>query len=86
MTGPYDPNHPPPPYEAPFPRTTSGLAIAGFVCSFLCGLLGLILSIVALSEIKKSDRLLGGEGLAIAGIVISLASMVLAIVLRLGAS
>lgn len=54
---------------------TNGLAIAGFVCSivgwFCCGItsiIGLILSIVALSQIKNRQE--GGKGLAIAGIVI----------------
>ena len=54
---------------------TNGLAVAGFVCSivgwFCCGItsiIGVILSIVALSQIKNRQE--GGKGLAIAGIVI----------------
>ena len=50
---------------------TSGMAIAGFVLSFLCSLLGLIFSIIGLSQVNKSNGTLGGKGLAIAGIVIS---------------
>jgi len=53
-------------------QRTSGLAIAGFVCSFFCGLLGLILSILGLSEISRSNGTVKGRGLAIAGIVISI--------------
>ena len=34
-------------------RKYNGLAIAGFICSFLVSLLGLILSIVGLNQIKK---------------------------------
>src|SRR5262245_51198827 len=43
---------------------TSGLAIAGFVLAFFCGLLGLIFSAMALSEIKKSNGTVTGEGFA----------------------
>jgi hypothetical protein len=49
----------------------SGLAIAGFICAFFCGVLGLIFSLVALQKIKASDGWLTGRGLAIAGVVIS---------------
>lgn len=56
---------------------TSGKAIAGFVLSFFCSIAGLILSWMALDEIKKSGGTLKGEGLAIAGIVISVLWMVL---------
>lgn len=46
-------------------RKYNGLAIAGFICSFLVSLLGLILSIVGLNQIKKQGG--KGKGLAIAG-------------------
>ncbi len=49
--------------------TTNGLAIAGFVLAFFMPLVGLVLSIVGLTQIKKRHQ--NGEGLAIAGIVIS---------------
>lgn len=45
----------------------NGLAIAGFICSFLVSLPGLILSIVGLNQIKKQGG--KGKGLAIALIV-----------------
>lgn len=66
------------------PQATSGLAIAGFVCAFLCSILGLILSIMAKSEIAKSNGRLGGEGLATAGIVISIVGMVIGLIYGLG--
>jgi hypothetical protein len=49
-------------------KETNGLAIAGFVCSFLIPLIGLILSIIGL---KKSKELNDGKGLSTAGIIIS---------------
>jgi hypothetical protein len=55
------------PYSQP---KTNGLAIAGFVCAFLLSLVGLILSIIALNQINKSNGMQKGKGLAIAGIVI----------------
>lgn len=55
-------------------QKTNGMAIAGFVLSFFCGLLGLIFSAVALSQIGKTGE--GGKGLAIAGIVISVVSFI----------
>lgn len=59
------------------PTRTSGLAIAGFVCSFFCGLLGLILSILGRNECKRSNGTIGGDGLALAGIIISSVSLVI---------
>lgn len=59
----------------PAPQKTNGLAIAGFVCSFFCGILGIIFGIIALSQIKKTNG--GGKGLAIAGICLGAASIVI---------
>jgi len=57
---------------------TSGLAIAslvlgvlGFVCFGTTALVGLVLGIVALGRINKSQGRLGGRGLAFAGICVS---------------
>jgi type II secretory pathway pseudopilin PulG len=50
---------------------TSGMAIAGFVLSFFCSLLGLIFSILGYNECKKSLGAVKGQGLALAGIIIS---------------
>ena len=51
---------------------TSGLAIAGFVVSFFgwFGIVGFILSLVALNQIKNSNGTKRGRGLAIAGAII----------------
>jgi hypothetical protein len=58
------------------PQRTSGMAIAGFVLSFFCSLLGLIFSIMGHNEVKRSDGMVGGGGLAIAGIAISAVGLV----------
>jgi hypothetical protein len=76
MAAPYPPYPPYPPGRPPVAQT-SGLAIAGFVCSFFCGLLGLILSIMGRNECLRSGGMIRGEGLALAGIIISSISLVL---------
>jgi hypothetical protein len=55
------------------PRRTSGMAIAGFVLSFLgvLSILGLIFACIGLAECNRSNGAVGGKGLAIAGIAIS---------------
>jgi hypothetical protein len=58
------------------PQRTSGMAIAGFVCAFFCSILGLIFSIMGHNEVKRSNGQVGGGGLAIAGIVISIIGIV----------
>jgi hypothetical protein len=63
-----DPYGYPEPYGRP-PRRGNGMAVAGFVLSFLVGLLGLIFSIIGFRRSREPGR--GGRGLAIAGIVIS---------------
>ena len=64
------------PVVRPAPTKTSGLAITSLVCGVLgclgiTALTGLILGIVALVKINKSQGRLGGKGLAIAGICVS---------------
>lgn len=59
-------------FQPPVMPRTSGMAVAGFVLSFFCSLLGLIFSCIGLSECKKSNGMVTGEGLAVAGIVISI--------------
>jgi hypothetical protein len=66
------------PYAQPMVvQRTSGMAITGFILSFLCSLLGLIFSIIGYNECKKSMGTVKGEGLALAGIIISIVSMLL---------
>jgi hypothetical protein len=69
-----------PGYAPPQPTGTPGIVIAGFIFSFLCGLLGLILCAVGLGEAKKRGA---GEGLAIAGIIISIVNMLLGVVISI---
>lgn len=71
--------HPVQQYAPPAPRPTSGAAVGGFVLSLLWlggfgTLLGLLLCFVALSEINRTGK--GGRGLAVAGLVIGLLSIV----------
>jgi hypothetical protein len=81
---------PGPIYMAPVPRTNS-LATASMVMGILaitCGmcccyglpfnLLGIIFSLVALAQIRNDPRSQQGRGLAIAGLALSLLSLVLA--------
>ena len=49
---------------------SNGMAIAGFVLSFIFPLLGLIFSIIGLNRAKQSPSR-KGHGLAVAGIIIS---------------
>ncbi len=51
---------------------TNGMAIAGFVCSFLIPLLGLIFGGIGLKTANKTGN---GRGLSIAAIVISTLSL-----------
>jgi hypothetical protein len=66
------------PVQGPIP----GLVIAGFVCAFVFPLLGLVFSAVGLSQAARAQS--RGEKLAVAGIVISIAWFLLAIVLAIG--
>ena len=60
-------------YVAP----TNGFAIAGFVCSFIIPILGIIFSSIGLS---KSKYLNSGRELSIAGLIISIAFMAIAFI------
>jgi len=72
-------------------RRSNGFAVAGLVMGIisvtigLCccygipfNVLGVIFSLIALSQIKQTPQLYQGEGTAIAGLVLSLLSLVLA--------
>ncbi len=61
--------------QFPTAKKTNGLAIASLVCSFFCGILGVVFGIIAINQINKTNG--DGKGLAIAGICIGAASMVL---------
>jgi hypothetical protein len=75
----YPPNQAPgSPYGAPVvARRTNGLAVASLVCSivgfilfFVPCILGIIFGFVARSQIRQSNGTQGGDGLALAGIII----------------
>lgn len=70
----YPPQPPQPPYppQGPYAEPkTNGLAIGGFIAAFFIGIIGLVLSIMALNQINASNGMQKGKGLAIAGIIIS---------------
>ena len=69
-----------PPVE---PRRTSGKAIASLILGLFGGpfaVVGLILGIVALREIDRSRGTLEGKGLAIAGIIVSVGTLVISLI------
>jgi len=73
-------------YSEPMQTRSSGMAIAGFVLSFFCSLLGLIFSIIGYNECKNSGGQVTGEGMALAGIIISIVIMVLGILIIMAGS
>mgnify|MGYP002584501509 CR=1 FL=1 len=54
-------------------KKTNGMAIAGFVCSFLFAILGLIFSLIGMNQCKERGD--NGYGLAKAGMIISIVWM-----------
>ena len=75
----------PPPPSAP---KTSGLAVASLICGIagLCtcgvgGIVGLILAIMARRQISRSNGQLGGKGLATAGLVVSIITLLVGLIL-----
>jgi hypothetical protein len=74
-------------------RGTNGFAVVGLVMGLLSitlqcccygvpfNILGVVFSLIALSQIKQNPRLYDGKGVAVAGLVLSLLSLVLAVVL-----
>jgi len=72
------------PYATPVPTApgaTSGKAIGSLVCGLLffffpASIVAVVLGHIALSEIKKSGGRIGGQGLAIAGLVLGYAGIV----------
>jgi hypothetical protein len=85
------PTQPPPyvpyPYGAPSPKRNNGLAIASLVCScagflpFIPAVLGIVFGFVARSQIRNSRGTQGGDGLALAGIIVGFGWIALYIVL-----
>ncbi|KQO47972.1 MULTISPECIES: DUF4190 domain-containing protein [unclassified Frigoribacterium] len=54
------------------------LAIVGFILAFVFNIAGLVVSLIALSKIKKTGE--RGRGLALAGVIISIASIIFGII------
>jgi type IV pilus assembly protein PilA len=90
QSAPYGYQPPPPPYHSYYPQMqkSNGLAIASLIVGIisiftlslmgLAALTGIILGIVALVKIKNHPQQYGGQGMAIAGLVTSGISVVLA--------
>ncbi len=71
------------PVEAPRPKTNV-MAIIGFVASIIpvfSGVISLILSIIALVQIKKKDFEKPLKGLAVAGLILSILGLVFCVIL-----
>ena len=83
---------PGPPQAGP---KTSGLAVASLICGIggictcgLGGIAGIVLGIMAMGRIRRSAGQLGGRGLAVAGLVVSIIAIIvgLAIIAGTGAA
>lgn len=79
--------YPPPAsgYSGATAMGTNGFAIASLVCSlvgWLCGgilsIIGIVLGVVALNQIKQTGQ--QGRGLALAGIIVGAVSLVLGVI------
>jgi hypothetical protein len=75
-------------YDGPVGKKTNGLAIASLVCSCagilffgVPGILGIIFGFVSRSQIRRSNGSQGGEGLALAGIIVGFAWIAILIVI-----
>ncbi len=78
-----------PPVSGPV-RKTNSHAMAGMIfgilavlccCKFLFGALGIIFSLIGLAQINRQPEFYEGRGLAIAGLVLSILSLLFAMVL-----
>jgi hypothetical protein len=74
------------PYGSPYVRRNNGLAVASLVCScagfvlLIPAVLGIIFGFVARSQIRRSAGTQGGDGLAIAGIIVGFAWIALIVI------
>lgn len=66
-------------YPPGYPRPTNTMAILSLVMAFVFFPLGLVFGIIARNQIKQTGE--GGDGLALAGIIISGISIVLAVLI-----
>ena len=79
----------PPPYGQPYGAyqqpymmmapVTNGMAIASLVCAFVFPILGAIFGHIALGQIKRSNGMQTGHGLAVAGLIVSYISIAIGV-------
>ena len=80
---PQNPQYYPQQYNTPQYVPTSGMCIAGFVCSLvLTGVLGLIFSIIGIKECNEKG--MGGKGLGTAGLIISIIKLCILVLWIIG--
>jgi hypothetical protein len=83
----YAPGTPYAPYGQGAPSKTNGLAIAALVCGiagfilFIPAVLGIIFGFIARAQIKNSNRTQKGEGMALAGIIVGFAWLVVLVLI-----
>ena len=70
MTDPVVPPAAPAYQPAPVAQKTNTLAIVGFILAFFVTVAGIIVSAIALRQIKQTGE--GGHGLALAGVIIGI--------------
>jgi Flp pilus assembly pilin Flp len=66
--------------QVPAPQKTNTMAIVGFILAFFFSIVGGILGVIALGQIKNSGGREGGRGLAIAAVIIGLILPLVAVV------
>ena len=83
----YAPGTPYAPYGQGAPSKTNGLAIAALVCGiagfilFIPAVLGIIFGFIARAQVKNSNRTQTGEGMALAGIIVGFAWLVVLVLI-----
>jgi hypothetical protein len=75
MTDPVVPPAAPAYQPAPVGQKTNTLAIVGFILSFFVTVAGIIVSVIALRQIKQTGE--GGHGFALAGLIIGIVGTVI---------
>ena len=81
MTDPVVPPAAPVYQPAPVGQKTNTLAIVGLILAFFVSVAGIIVSAIALGQIKKTGE--GGRGLAIGGIIVGIVVTILYIIIIL---
>jgi Domain of unknown function (DUF4190) len=81
MTDPVVPPAAPAYQPVPVAQKTNTLAIVGFILAFFVTVAGLVVSIIALRQIKETGE--GGHGLALAGVIISIVGTVIYVLIIL---